>query len=92
MRMLPLSLFLMSCFYRAPIEYINNVTTPVEISCVSCDTSIEFLILRKKELDDSIELIRKQNQFLDSVNWALKIPCDTVKWTPYYYHPKKKKK
>ena len=48
------------------------------------DSSYEAMSIRKKELEDSIRMIRKQNKFLDSLNHTL----DTVKWTPYYYKHK----
>jgi hypothetical protein len=45
------------------------------------------MVKRKQELDDSIKLVEAQNKFLDSLRRSV----DTVKWTPYYYKPKKKK-
>ncbi len=80
-----------ACSSMAHIEY-TGTKFPPEITCVYCDTAkvdstYEFLINRKRELDDSIALIKSQNLFLDSVRKN----CDTVKWKPIYYKPNKKK-
>lgn len=96
-----LAIFLISCSPTPKIEYVAH-NLPVLITCKWCDTlppskdsSYVWLVLRSKELDDSIALIEKQNIFLDSVNYFLSGPkywVDTIKWTPYYYKHKKKRK
>jgi hypothetical protein len=50
------------------------------------DTTVEWMRERIKIVNDSIRIIEEQNEMLKSINYSF----DTVKWTPYYYKPKKK--